>query len=186
MYKNNKTLSLMRVTEPNDVKNTTVLNISEDEQYVYMPSLRSVKRISGNGKDESFLDTDFKYSDLNIISGDISDNYYLYSEDNENYILKYDFNDDSEYGYSFLKISKSDFLMSEISFFSKNEKPLKKLYIENYIKNGEKYTIKNIKVESQISDHYTELNMENTEYDIPITEKFFNKINISMPVLIYR
>jgi len=55
--------------EPADVKGTTLLMIEqggdqEDLQYLFLPSRKKTKRISGSNKDAKFVGTDFTYADL--------------------------------------------------------------------------------------------------------------------------
>ena len=53
---------------PRDVKGTALLNHSKlndaDMQWLYMPSLKRVKRISGRSKSGSFIGSEFSYEDL--------------------------------------------------------------------------------------------------------------------------
>lgn len=56
---------------PNDVRNTAFMSYEyddeakEDDNWLYMPSLRSVKRIAGGNKKDNFMGTDFTYNDMN-------------------------------------------------------------------------------------------------------------------------
>ena len=56
---------------PSDVKNTAFLNYDytginskEDDQWMYLPALKKVKRIPTSDKDSSFMGSDFTYSDM--------------------------------------------------------------------------------------------------------------------------
>ncbi len=54
---------------PRDVKNTAFMNWSyddgqEDNQWIYLPALRKVKRISSENKNDYFMGSDFTYDDL--------------------------------------------------------------------------------------------------------------------------
>ena len=59
---------LLRLINPEEVKGVSLLSIhispSETEQYLYMPALNTVQRISGSGKKGNFIDSDFAYEDL--------------------------------------------------------------------------------------------------------------------------
>ena len=61
--------SLIFFTEPADVKGTSFLtwNYSEKEesdQWLFLPALNRVKRISTSGKSKSFMGSDFSYEDF--------------------------------------------------------------------------------------------------------------------------
>ncbi len=60
---------LMFFTSPSDVKNTGFLSISypsdkEDDQMIYLPALKKVKRIASTNKNDSFMGSDFTYDDM--------------------------------------------------------------------------------------------------------------------------
>ena len=60
---------LMFFTAPSDVKDTGFLSISypsdkDDDQMIYLPALKRVKRIASSNKNDSFMGTDFTYDDM--------------------------------------------------------------------------------------------------------------------------
>jgi len=60
---------LMFFTAPSDVKDTGFLSISypsdkDDDQMIYLPALKRVKRIASNNKNDSFMGSDFTYDDM--------------------------------------------------------------------------------------------------------------------------
>ena len=59
----------MFFNSPADVKNTSFMNYSyiddrDDDQWLYLPALKKVKRISGGSKDDYFMGSDFTYEDM--------------------------------------------------------------------------------------------------------------------------
>ena len=59
---------LIRFTYPNDIRGTGFLvwehPNSDDERFLYLPSLARVRRIAGTETQESFVGTDFTYEDI--------------------------------------------------------------------------------------------------------------------------
>ncbi|NCB00860.1 MAG: outer membrane lipoprotein-sorting protein [Spirochaetia bacterium] len=60
---------LMFFTAPSDVKDTGFLSISypsdkDDDQLIYLPALKRVKRIAAGNKNDSFMGSDFTYDDM--------------------------------------------------------------------------------------------------------------------------
>jgi outer membrane lipoprotein-sorting protein len=61
---------IMFFTAPADVKNTSFMNWSyddenkDDDQWIYLPALKKVKRISSDSKSDYFMGSDFTYDDL--------------------------------------------------------------------------------------------------------------------------
>ena len=64
------TRKLMFFLTPADVKNTAFLTYDyedsrkDDDQWLYLPELRKVKRIASSDKSSSFMGSDFTYSDM--------------------------------------------------------------------------------------------------------------------------
>jgi hypothetical protein len=62
--------SIMFFLSPADVKNTSFMNWSyddenkADDQWIYLPALKKVKRISSDSKSDYFMGSDFTYDDL--------------------------------------------------------------------------------------------------------------------------
>ena len=74
-------LKLMFFLSPADVKNTAFLTYDyddssmDDDQWLYLPELRKVKRIASSDKSSSFMGSDFTYSDMT--SKNVQDYTYL-------------------------------------------------------------------------------------------------------------
>ena len=68
--KGEDTLKLMFFLSPADVKNTGFLTYDyddsskDDDQWLYLPELKKVKRIASSDKSSSFMGSDFTYSDM--------------------------------------------------------------------------------------------------------------------------
>ncbi len=61
---------LMFFLKPADVRNTAFMNWSytepgrNDDQWIYLPALKRIKRISSSGRSDYFMGSDFTYDDL--------------------------------------------------------------------------------------------------------------------------
>src|ERR1043166_9620218 len=59
---------LVRFTAPRDIANTGLLiweaRDGDDDQWLYLPGVKKVKRIAASGKKNRFLGTDFAFEDL--------------------------------------------------------------------------------------------------------------------------
>ena len=61
---------IMFFLSPADVRNTSFMNWSydqagkDDDQWIYLPALKKVKRISSDSRSDSFMGSDFTYDDL--------------------------------------------------------------------------------------------------------------------------
>ena len=78
---------LMFFVTPADVKNTGFLTFDydepgkDDDQWLYLPALRKIKRIAARNKSGSFMGSDLNYSDMNSPDLDLYD-YTLMKETN--------------------------------------------------------------------------------------------------------
>ena len=70
--------TLIRFSYPRRMKDTGLLTLEQqsrdDDQWLYLPSLRRVRRIASDAKTERFVQSDFTYEDLQ--SEDLDDNTY--------------------------------------------------------------------------------------------------------------
>lgn len=62
---------LMFFLSPSDVKDTGFLSISypdnrDDDQWIYLPALKRVKRIASKNQNDSFMGSDFTYDDMGM------------------------------------------------------------------------------------------------------------------------
>ena len=66
--------SLMTFVSPKDVKGTKFLSYShinkDDDQWLYLPALKRVKRIASKNKSGSFMGSEFSYEDLSSFDAD--------------------------------------------------------------------------------------------------------------------
>lgn len=79
MKEGGKNRVMIRFLAPPDVKGTALLirergTGKSDIQYLYLPALKRVRRISGSAKNSSFMGTDFTYADLE--SREVKDSLY--------------------------------------------------------------------------------------------------------------
>ena len=124
--------SLLTFLNPLDVKGTKLLtwthNQKDDDQWLYLPSLRRVKRISSRNKSASFMGSEFSYEDLG--SQEIEKYiYYLEGEKELNgeevWILKRVPKKKSGYTKLILYISKKYINPVKVEYFDRKETLLK-------------------------------------------------------------
>jgi outer membrane lipoprotein-sorting protein len=135
---NGQQKTLIRFLSPADVKGTGLLTIEhsdrDDDQWLYLPSLRKVRRISASNKSDNFVGTDFSYQDL---KSEEMENYQykLIKEEKINHtdclVVEAVPNNDKEKkesGYSrrILWISKDNFVAIRIQYYNKKGELFKK------------------------------------------------------------
>ena len=128
--KKNKTKSLIKFHKPRSVNKTALLTKSESGniyQWLYLPALKSVKRISSSDKHKSFMGSDFTFQDISGRDID-QDSHTLLNETNETYIIESIPKDKlSIYSKLIYTINKNTLVPSKIQFFDTKDRLFKEL-----------------------------------------------------------
>jgi outer membrane lipoprotein-sorting protein len=140
--------SLTVFDNPRDVKGTAFLNythkVGDDDQWLYLPALKRVKRISSRNKSGSFVGSEFSYEDIS--SQEVEKYTYKWIRD-ENYEGKQCFVVDhypvdkknSGYTRQVTWIDKKEYRPLKIEFYDKKYSHLKTLTFSGYKIYLEKY-----------------------------------------------
>lgn len=134
--------SLMEFLSPADVKGTKFLNYEhakkDDDQWLYLPALKRVKRISSKNKSGAFMGSEFSYEDVSSFNIEKYD--YVDKEAKENKLKNKDVyivNRYPNYKYSgYTKqvsyIDKKTFLTLQIDYYDRKDFLLKSAYFSDY------------------------------------------------------
>ena len=132
---------------PADVKGTAFLNythaIEPDEQWLYLPALARVKRISSSNKSGPFMGSEFAYEDIS--SQELEKYTYKWLRDEgidgkDCFVVeRYPQYPDSGYTRQIVWIDKTMYQPLKIEFFDRKNAPLKTLTFHGYSSYLEKY-----------------------------------------------
>ncbi|QSZ42594.1 outer membrane lipoprotein-sorting protein [Sulfurimonas aquatica] len=176
--------SLMTFLSPADVKGTKFLKYEhidkDDEQWLYLPALKRVKRIASKNKSGSFMGSEFSYEDLSSFSVD-----------------KYNFKGDAEVvtldGIEFYKgqrdpISKNSgytkqiswvdtksFLIKKVEYYDRKHELLKTATFEDYKKISNIWRVGKMTMLNHQNDKQTILVWKNETIRNSLKEKSFHK-----------
>jgi outer membrane lipoprotein-sorting protein len=133
--------SLLTFLYPTDLKGTKLLSFEviggDDKQWLYLPSLKRIKRISSRNKSGSFMASEFSYEDIS------SQNYKNYSysgeateltKDGVNYfkIERTPIDANSGYSKQVIWINTKTYLLNYGEYYDKQNRLLKKVYFSEY------------------------------------------------------
>jgi outer membrane lipoprotein-sorting protein len=176
--------SIMFFQTPADVKNTSFMNWSydgdkADDQWIYLPALKKVKRISSDSKSDYFMGSDFTYDDL----GDRklnADNHKLLREETKNGKLCYvveSKSKDEDYMYSktITWIDKSTFVGVQKEFYDEDAELLKILTIKKVETIAGIYVITNSKMKNVQKNHSTTMVLSNVIINSGISSDKFSE-----------
>ena len=125
---------------PADVKNTSFLNFSydddrDDDQWLYLPALKKVKRISGGSKDDYFMGSDFTYEDMEKRSPNKDTHSLLKTETlngEECYVIESTPREEGQYSKRVAWVIKDKWIPLKIDFYDEDEDLMKVLTITDY------------------------------------------------------
>jgi hypothetical protein len=77
-------MSIITFSQPRDVRGTSLLTHSkiepdDDSQWIFLPAVKRVKRISSSNRTGKFVSSEFSYEDLG--SEEVADNHHIWLED---------------------------------------------------------------------------------------------------------
>ena len=139
--------SLTIFDRPADVKGTALLTFSHktgnDDQWLYLPALKRVKRIASNNKSGPFMGSEFAYEDISSQEVEKYTYKYLRDEDLDGQAAfvfeRYPVDKKSGYTRQVVWMDKENFRDLKIDYFDRKNAPLKTLVMSGYQQYLDKY-----------------------------------------------
>ncbi|MFA3789571.1 outer membrane lipoprotein-sorting protein [Aliiglaciecola sp. SL4] len=139
--------SLTIFDEPKDVKGTAFLNFSHakkpDEQWIYLPALKRVKRIASRNKSGPFMGSEFAYEDMTAFEVEKYTFKYIADETYQNrkmFVVEQTPVDEfSGYAKQKVWIDQERYIPYKIEFYDKKNSLLKTLELDEYTLYLDKY-----------------------------------------------
>ncbi|MCF8000296.1 MAG: outer membrane lipoprotein-sorting protein [Halanaerobiales bacterium] len=181
---------IMFFTSPQDIRGTSFMNWSyederEDSQWIYLPALRKIKRISAENKSDYFMGSDFTYDDLGERKVD-EDSHKLIGNEKVNgeecYIVENIPKEDYMYSKTITWVSKDKWIGLKKEFYDNDGKLLKILTVKDYEKIDGIVTITHSEMYNKQKDHKTILKLDNVEYNTGISEDKFTERQMKMGI----
>jgi len=176
---------IMMFKSPASVKDTRFLQIThdgaDDDKWIYLPALRTTRRIASSQGDKSFMGSDATYDDMSTREID-EDTHELLAEDvTKNGYTCYQVKstpvnaDDAQYKYRISWYDKATHLPVYAEMYDKDGKLLKTLEVEDIQNiNGYDTPMKNILTNVQ-TGHATRLTIVKLVVDKPIPDSVFTQ-----------
>lgn len=182
--KNDGDKSLTVFDSPADVKGTAFLTFSHskqpDDQWIYLPSLKRVKRISSKNKSGPFMGSEFAYEDL--ASQEVDKYTYKYLKDDKannvdcfviERIPAYEF---SGYTKQLVWINKVEYRPEKIEFYDRKNSLLKTLHQTGYKKYlGQYWRPDEMLMENHQTGKSTLLKWSDYQFRTELDESDFNR-----------
>jgi outer membrane lipoprotein-sorting protein len=177
--------SLIIFDNPRDVKGTAFLNYThkagDDDQWLYLPALKRVKRISSRNKSGSFMGSEFAYED--IASQEVEKYTYKWVRDEvydgqECFVVDRYPVDRKNSGYTRLEtwIDKQEYRPLKVEYYDRKNLHLKTLTIGDYKKYLNRYwRAGTMKMVNHQNGKSTDLVWSNYTFRTGLTENDFSK-----------
>jgi len=175
---------IMFFISPADVKNTSFMNWSytdekADDQWIYLPALKKVKRISSDSKSDYFMGSDFTYDDLGDRKPNDDVHKILREEklnDEDCYVVE---SVPKEEGYMYSKtvtwVIKDKWVGLQKKFYDEDGDFLKTLYIRKYADIDGFLTILLTEMENDQNKHKTSMEFEDIKINKGIDDNYFTE-----------
>ncbi len=176
---------IMFFVKPADVRNTSFMNWSyddpnkSDDQWIYLPALKKVKRISSDSKGDYFMGSDFTYDDL----GDrkpTDDTHKILREEKVNgedcYVIEsHPKNKDYMYSKTLTWVIKGKWIGLQKKFWDEDGDYLKSLHIKKYDKIQGFWMIERVEMDNVQSNHKTIMKLSNIKINSGIRNNMFTE-----------
>ena len=169
---------------PGDIKKTAFLNYThpqgDDDQWLYLPALKRVKRISSSNKSGPFVGSEFAYED--ITSQEVEKYTYKWIRDEEfegqkSFVFeRYPAYENSGYTRQVVWLDQKDYKTLKVDFFDRKNSLLKTLTLTGHKKYLDKYWYP---AEMNMVNHQTgkstKFQWKNYKFRTGLSAKDFNK-----------
>ncbi|VAW57637.1 Outer membrane lipoprotein-sorting protein [hydrothermal vent metagenome] len=169
---------------PRDIKGTAALTYSHslkpDEQWIYLPALKRVKRISSKNKSGPFMGSEFAFEDIS--SQEVDKYTYKYIKDDvlegidSVVIERYPAYKHSGYTRQVVWVNKKENRVEKIVFYDRKNSLLKTLVFSGYKQYlNQFWRPDSMHMVNHQTKKSTTLNWENYQFKTGLTEKDFNR-----------
>lgn len=176
--------SYIRFTSPAEIDGTSFLTWEnedrDDDQFLYLPALRRVRRIVSNQKKNRFVNTDYTYEDMERRKVD-EDIHRIYGDETYNnydcWVLESIPKDqhNSQYGKRLSWVVKDIFIPIKTEYYDKKGRLTKRFLANNLKKINEIWTV----LESEMNDlerkHRTMMKISEIRYNSGVADRVFTK-----------
>lgn len=176
---------LMFFLEPADVRNTAFMNWSyaesgkSDDQWIYLPALKRIKRISSSAKNDYFMGSDFTYDDLGdrhpsedihkVVGTEVVDGKKCHVVESVS----------KEKGYMYSRtvtwVIDGVWIGLKKEFYDGNGELLKTLRVKEYDEVGGYWTVRHTEMHNVQRQHTTRMELTDIQYDTGISDNLFSE-----------
>ena len=176
--------SLIRFSKPGDIEGTTLLTharkIGNDDQWIFLPAVKRVKRISSTNRSGAFAGSEFAYEDLVNQEPDKYTYAWIRDEDLNGrptfVVERVPVYDGSGYARQVVWYDKAEYRIQRIEYYDRKNELLKTLNISGYEKYlGQHWRANEMVMVNHQTGKSTTLAWQGYEFATGLSEVDFNK-----------
>jgi outer membrane lipoprotein-sorting protein len=179
--------TLMVFKSPRDVAGTGYLSFSydddrDDDMWLYLPAMKRVRRITGSGKNDDFMGTDFTYEDMGSRGLD-KDNFTFQTEETLDgepcWVVEARPKDSREpYGRRVIWLRKDSYIISAVDYYDRQNRLLKTLRVSGIGRIDGIWAVRRMEMTNAQSKHSTIIEMSDIRFNVPLDDSFFTVTNL--------
>ncbi len=174
--------SLIVFNSPKDVKGTSTLTfthkIGADDQWLFLPSIKRVKRISSNNKSGPFVGSEFAYEDLS--SQEVEKYTYKFLEEKGNLLIVEQDPVDPKSGYARRIVTynkNKGYRLEKVEFYDRKNALLKTLTYSDYkLYKGKHWRALTFNMVNHQSNKETLLNFSDYNFEANLAAEDFTQV----------
>ncbi len=179
------TQSISTFLKPADVAGTSFLQLTydeigkDDDQWLYLPSLKKVRRITSSSKGDYFMGTEFTYDDMGDRKPE-EDNHKLLGTEDINgrqcyKVLSTPKEEDYMYSKKIQWIDKDTYLPLKVEFYDEDEELLKVMTTSDPVMIDNIWVTKDIDMKNVQKGRETRIKSKDMKFNLPIKDSIFTQ-----------
>ena len=179
--------TLIIFDDPRDIKGTAFLNyphaVGPDEQWLYLPALKRVKRIASNNKSGPFMGSEFAYEDIS--SQEVEKYSYTYLRDEvldgvDHFVIeRYPVDENSGYTRQVSWVDQDEYRVWKVEYYDRKNSHLKTLTVpshQQYL--GKHWRADEMRMVNHLTGKSTRLIWQNYSFGADLDDSDFTKVSL--------
>jgi outer membrane lipoprotein-sorting protein len=177
---NAKTVMVFR--SPRDVEGTCYLAWSydsgrDDDTWIYLPGMKRTRRISGSGRNDDFMGSDFTYEDMGD-RGLSKDDFTLKGEETVDgaacWVVEAKAKDSRDpNALRLIRVRKDNYVIAGAEYFDRQGRLLKRLRVSGIKEVDRIWTASKMEMTNILSGHSTVIEMKDMVFNAPVDDSLF-------------
>jgi predicted RND superfamily exporter protein/outer membrane lipoprotein-sorting protein len=173
---------LMGFRSPRDVAGTGYLSFSydddrDDDVWLYLPAMKRVRRITGSGKDDDFMGTDFTYEDMGSRNLN-KDTFTLLREEPVDgepcWVVEARARDSKDpYGRRVIWVRRDSYVITAVDYYDRQDRLLKTLRVSGISQIDSIWIARKMEMTNVQNKHTTVIEISEIKLNVPLDDNLF-------------